>query len=193
MSVLRRTVSTRWLWTIATSRAARALAWLGLLGATGLLVRAEVARPDQPEGVRVVSDLVYRESSGRRPRLDVYLPPGPPPARGWPVLLAVHGGGWRGGNKADYGRSLVPLVRRGLAIVAVDYRLSRPGSPSWPENRDDVHAALVWVDAHAAEFGFDRTRIGAIGASAGAHLALLCAFDDDSLPIARGDRLLRAD
>ncbi len=53
---------------------AQAFAWLCLLGATGWLVRAEVLRPETPEGVTIFSDLVYREVGGRRLRLDVIEP-----------------------------------------------------------------------------------------------------------------------
>lgn len=164
---------------IVTSPAARVLAWLGLLGASGLLVRGEVARPDVPVGVRVVSDLVYRESNGRRLRLDIYSPQGRAPVGGRPALLAIHGGGWRGGGKGDFGRSLAPLVRRGFVVVAVEYRLSRPGSPSWPENLKDVRAAVRWVHEHSSQFGIDPDRVAAVGASAGGHLALLLAESDD--------------
>jgi acetyl esterase/lipase len=172
MSVAAAFLSPR-VWSAGTSPAARALAWLGLIGASGLLLGAEVTRPTIPAGVRVVPDLVYREAGGRRLRLDVYTPDGPAPRLGRPALLAVHGGGWRGGGKGDFGRSLVPLVRRGYVVVAVEYRLSRPGEPSWPGNLEDVQEAARWVHRHAAEFGIDKSRIAALGASAGGHLALL--------------------
>jgi acetyl esterase/lipase len=158
---------------------ARVLAWVALAGATGLLVRGEVIRPELPEGVRVSTDLVYHESGGQRLRLDVYVPKGPAPARGRPVVVAVHGGGWRGGSKSDYGRSLAELARHGLVVVAIDYRLSRPGVPSWPENLDDVRAALGWVRRNTARFSIDPRRVALMGASAGGHLALLAGFDPD--------------
>jgi acetyl esterase/lipase len=161
------------------------LAWLTLAGVTGLLVQGEAFRAEGPEGVTVFSDLVYREVGGRRLRLDIYSPGGPPAVagRGRPALVAIHGGGWRGGSKADYGRQLAPLVRQGLVVVAVDYRLSRPGAPSWPGNLDDVREAVRWVRRNAAGYGIDPGRVGVIGASAGGHLALLLgttAGDDAS-------------
>jgi acetyl esterase/lipase len=162
---------------LATSRVARALAWVALACATGWLVRGEILRPELPEGVTVTTDLVYREAGGRLVRLDVYTPAGPAPRSGRPVVVAVHGGGWRGGGKSDFGRSLAVLARSGLVVVAVDYRLSRPGSPSWPENLDDVRAAVEWVGVHAPEFGIDPERLALMGASAGAHLALLAGLD----------------
>ena len=168
---------------MATSRPARASAWFALVAATGLLVRGEAVRSDRPAGVRVSSDVVYREVEGRRFRLDVYLPDAPAPEGGRPAVVAVHGGGWRGGSQAEYGRSLAGLAREGLAVVAVDYRLSRPGSPSWPENLEDVQAAARWVVEHADEFAIDPDRVAALGSSAGGHLALLLALADDHAPI----------
>ncbi|MCA1685293.1 MAG: alpha/beta hydrolase, partial [Planctomycetia bacterium] len=121
---------------VGASVTVRALAWLALAGATGLLLRAEATRSERPAGVRSYTDLVYREVGGLRLRLDVYVPDRQPleAGRGRPVVLAIHGGGWRGGSKTDYGRSLAPLVRKGLVVVAPDYRLSAPGEPSWPGN-----------------------------------------------------------
>jgi acetyl esterase/lipase len=164
---------------LVSGTAARVLAWLALAGATGLLVRGEVIRPRLPEGVRAATDLVYHESAGQRLRLDVYVPESPAPARGWPAVVAVHGGAWRGGSKSDYGRSLAELARHGLVVVSVDYRLARPGVPSWPGNLDDVRAALAWVRHSAARFSIDPGRVALMGASAGGHLALLAGFDPD--------------
>jgi acetyl esterase/lipase len=165
-------------WPAVTSAPARALAWTLLLGVTGLLGRAEVVRPDEPPGVTVHKDLVYREAGSRRARLDLHLPEVGvhPAAQGRPVLVALHGGGWRGGSKSDYGRSLAPLVRRGVAVVAVDYQLSRPGAPGWPGNLDDVREALRWTRRHARDYSLDPGRVVLIGASAGAQLALLAAL-----------------
>ena len=102
-----------------------------------------MAGPSLPGGiagqVHVVRDVVYRDLLGRSSGLDLFLPPGPAPPGGRPVVLAIHGGGWRKFSKEQY----EPTARRALArlgfIVAVpDYRLSRPGAPSWPVNLDEL-------------------------------------------------------
>jgi acetyl esterase/lipase len=151
-----------------------------------ILFRAELPGHEWPEGVQVVDGVAYGDPPSQGARLDLYRPQGEPPAgRGWPVLVAVHGGGWRGGGRSDYGRSLARLVRHGVAIASIDYQLARPGRPGWPGNLNDVREAVRWVHRHSREFGIDPDRIGLIGASAGAHLALLAAMSEgpDRLPV----------
>ena len=165
-----------WRYRHQISLSARLLAWAALGIATAWLLRAEAVRAELPKGVIVSSDLVYREVDGYRLRLDVYEPEFAESTgsnRRRPAILAIHGGGWRGGSKSDYGRSLLPLVRSGFVLIAVDYRLSRPRKPSWPGNLDDLRSALSWVQANSERFGIDRGRIALMGASAGGHLALL--------------------
>jgi acetyl esterase/lipase len=163
---------------LATSTAFRVAAWLALAAVTWLMVRAEVPRSEVPEGVKVLTGFVYREGQGRRGRLDVYVPEGPAPRSGWPALVALHGGGWRGGDQGEYGRSLTPLARRGVVVFVPGYRLSGPSAPSWPGNLDDVREVLAWVGRHAAEFHVDPDRVALTGASAGGHLALLAATSE---------------
>jgi acetyl esterase/lipase len=153
--------------------AARAALWGAVLATTGYLVRAEPRPSSLPEGVSREAGLVYREVDGRRLALDLYRPEGAPPAGGWPVVLALHGGGWRGGSRTAYGPEVAGLARHGLAVAVADYRLSRPGRPSWPGNFEDVQEAVAWLKAHAPEYGLDARRTAALGASAGGHLAAL--------------------
>jgi acetyl esterase/lipase len=153
----------------------RILAWGVLLGVTGLLVRGEVARDPLPGSLVAYTDLVYRRAGGRTERLDVYVPARVPPPGGWPAVLAIHGGGWRGGSKRDYGPRAAALVNHGYVVVAVDYALSAPGAPSWPANLEDLRAAVRWLRRNAAVYHVDPNRIAAMGASAGGHLAALLA------------------
>lgn len=158
-------------------RAARVAAWLVVVAATGLLVRAETEQPALPEGVVVHNDLVYRRAGGRSARLDVYLPARRAPLGGRPAVIAIHGGGWRGGSKSACRPLATRLAQRGYVVFSVDYLLSRPGRPSWPENLADVRQAVRWVRTHAGDYGVDPNRIAALGASAGGHLAALLGTD----------------
>jgi acetyl esterase/lipase len=111
---------------------------------------------------------------GQSELLDVYLPNTPAPMGGRPVMVAIHGGGWRRFNKTGYGdRIASAFVQSGYVVVAPDYLLSEPGLPSWPVNFEDVQAAVSWVREHGATLDINPNEIVAIGESAGANLAAL--------------------
>jgi acetyl esterase/lipase len=119
-------------------------------------------------------DITYTEAGGQAEQLDVYLPKGPPPASGWPVIVAIHGGGWRRFDKRDYGaRVASAFLPEGYAVVAPNYVLSAPGRSTWPLNFEDVQAAVTWTKINAAMYGIDASRVVAMGESAGANLANL--------------------
>jgi len=108
--------------------------------------------------------------------LDIYLPAGCEPA---PVVIWVHGGGWRRGDKVrSVGNKAQMVNDLGAALVSVNYRLSTTGSGvKWPDHGNDVAAAIVWVQAHGAEHGLDPTRLTLMGHSAGGHLVSIVVVD----------------
>jgi acetyl esterase/lipase len=78
---------------------------------------------------------------------------------------------------------VVRLAQRGLVVFAVEYRLARAASPSWPAVLGDLRAAVRWVRGHASGFHVDADRIAVIGQSSGGHLAaLLATLPDDIAP-----------
>jgi arylformamidase len=123
----------------------------------------------------VVRDLRYGDAPGvaaTAQTLDLFTPAasGSGPT---PVMVYVHGGGWKGGDKGRVGRKAEYFTGRGWAFVSVNYRLLPAGRH--PANVDDVAAAIAWVHDHAAEHGIDPDAIFVMGHSAGAHLAALVA------------------
>jgi len=134
----------------------------------------------------VRTDVTYGQIEGERLLLDLYLPKdGKLSSR--PAVVAIHGGGWQGGEKAGIAWIAEMLVRRGYVVVAVEYRLA----PRWtyPAQLDDVQLAMRWLRKHAGEFRIDPQRIGAIGDSAGGHLSALLGVRetrDDSDPNLKG-------
>jgi acetyl esterase/lipase len=137
---------------------------------------------------REAANLVYENVGGRQELLDVYWPQGTPPPGGWPVLLAIHGGGWRNFGKDDYGPKIAAEFNpHGIAVVAMNYQLSARGVPSWPANFEDVRNAVRWTRSNAPAFGLDPTRFAAIGESAGGHLAALLGTNPDGPVTAGGD------
>ncbi len=125
--------------------------------------------PQLPPGIVKHADVTYAEVDGRELLLDVYARE-PRPERPVPVVVWVHGGGWRGGSKDRINRSL-PILDHGYGFVSVGYRLS--GEAIFPAAIADVKAAFRWVRANAGRYGFDGERIGAWGSSAGGHLVAL--------------------
>jgi acetyl esterase/lipase len=115
-------------------------------------------------------DLEYAVADGIPLRLDLYLPAEPPGPL--PVLLWVHGGGWRAGDKAEIAPGWGETwVGKGYAAASVNYRLS--GQAPFPAPLYDCKAAVRWLRAHAGEYSLDPERIGAWGSSAGGHLVAL--------------------
>jgi acetyl esterase/lipase len=123
--------------------------------------------PKIPAGVKVERNLVYARAGGKDLLLDLYLPE-QTRAR-LPVILWVHGGAWRGGNKER--SPAVRQVLRGYAAASIDYRLSQEAV--FPAQIEDVKAAVRWLRANARKYRLDPRRIGAWGSSAGGHLVAL--------------------
>lgn len=121
--------------------------------------------------VRVESGLLVGRRPERELLADVYLPP--TEGAGRPAVLLVHGGGWYEGDRRQLQGYAVQLARRGLVVIACEYRLS--GEAVWPAPLEDVELAFEWSCNRAADFGADASRIALFGVSAGAHLALLVA------------------
>ena len=97
-----------------------------------------------------------------------------------PAVILIHGGSFRAGSKADYGRTWGPyLAARGYVVFAIDYRLSTPQRTTWPQALVDAKAALQYVRGHAAVLGVNPDRIAIGGDSAGATLASLVALTQD--------------
>ena len=111
--------------------------------------------------------------------LDVYAPKG---AKNAPVLVFIHGGGWRNGDKSNPGVGARPAAHfcaEGFLFVSINYRLTPAGKH--PVNIQDVAEAMAWVHDHIAEYGGDPNQISVAGHSAGGHLAALVATDERRL------------
>nr|WP_303652886.1 alpha/beta hydrolase [Paludisphaera mucosa] len=146
-----------------------------VLCVTFVLARQE---PTPPESIVFEKDVVYREVDGETLHVDFARPKageGP-----FPVVVFIHGGGWRAGDKRDFRDGLFGVAQQGCAGVSVQYRFA-PKHP-FPAQLDDVKAAVRFVREHAKEWKLDPDRIAVMGGSAGAHLALLLATTADEDP-----------
>ena len=114
---------------------------------------------------------------------DLYLPKVEGP---FPVLVAVHGGGWVQGARNAFQYWGPYLAARGIAMFAISYRFAKTGQKTFPHAIQDVLAGVQFVRGNAKEFKLDTERVGLIGASAGAHLASLAALAGGAPPFADG-------
>ncbi|MSS99641.1 MAG: alpha/beta hydrolase [Opitutales bacterium] len=141
------------------------------------------ARPHTTE----VPDPVYRWSditflgAARKEKLDLYFPAGAQRADR-PAVVFIHGGGFTGGDKAEYRSASVSadLCRAGYVVVSCNYVLGpKTKEGVWPQNIADCRDAVRWVRAHTKELGVNPDKIAVAGGSAGGYLALMIGLSDD--------------
>ena len=136
----------------------------------------------QTEGGVVYSDINYSKVDDDN-LLDIYLPAGAKtgPTQSsqlYPVIVWIHGGGWRWGTKDKV--PVLDLTKAGYALVSINYRLD--GHAKYPAQIDDCRASLAWLKLHGAQYNLDINRLGLIGASAGGHLVALLGTSEGNFP-----------
>ena len=136
-------------------------------------------------GQKALKDLEYATPNGHSVKLDLYLPEegdGP-----FPVVVWIHGGGWKNGDKADCPPAKLGYCAKGYAAVSLSYRLS--GVAPFPAQVEDVKAAIRWLRANAKEYKLDKDRIGVWGVSAGGHLVCMLGLTGKTKEFDVGDHL----
>ena len=132
-------------------------------------VHADEAEPSQTKGMENIS---YAANSAAQV-CDIHLPD---QAENAPVIVLVHGGGFMfGDQKMDIIQPIITkALENGYAVVSVDYR--KASEAVFPAALADVKAAVRFVKAHAADYGWDSEKITVWGESAGAYLSLMTAL-----------------
>ncbi len=123
-----------------------------------------------PHGMTVDRDIVYCSPPERELRLDIYRPDAP----SGPAMVFVHGGGWKGGDKAQFSRQAAWLAAaRGITSACIEYRFSHEAI--FPACLQDAKCSVRYLRSRADELGVDPARIGIAGGSAGGHIAAMVA------------------
>ncbi len=143
-------------------------AWRRVCACGTLSPGAPAARAASPleHTMPLHADLPFARTEEATLCLDLYLPDG---VRNPPILVSIHGGAWRTGSRKNPRSAW--LVERGYALASIDYRLS--SQARFPAQIHDCKGAVRWLRANAERFGYDASRLAAIGFSAGGHLAVL--------------------
>jgi len=147
------------------------IAWSRLVAVALLSVLALPALA--ADGVKVLRNVAY--GSSKLQAMDVYLPPD---AKAAPVILMVHGGAWRFGDKRHppvFENKIARWVPKGFIFVSVNYPMVPESDPVG--QADDIARALAAVQAAAPSWSGDPARVILMGHSAGAHLVSLLNAD----------------
>ncbi len=119
------------------------------------------------------TDLAFANTGERDLLLDLYLPDGVSQA---PLIVWLHGGAWRAGSKENV--EALDIVGHGFALASIGFRNS--GDAVFPAQIHDVKAAIRFLRARAADYGYDASRIAVWGVSSGGHLAALTGVSNGS-------------
>jgi len=160
---------------------AAAIGWV-LLAGSGLATGQQRGQRPRlqtrlPQGTKVLRNVEYARIGEKRAlKLDLYLPAGGGKGLRRPLVIWVHGGGWRGGSKSS--TPAVALLRDGFAVASVEYRLT--GEAVFPAQINDCKGAVRFLRANADKYGLDPNAFGAWGSSAGGHLVALMGTAGDA-------------
>ncbi len=159
-----------------------ALALAALLTSSSCLVWKNQWR--NSNAVKTADDIAYVDDDNDKHRLDVFAPRG---AQGAPVVIFIHGGFWRSGDRSTfepivglYGNVGTALADNDVVTVIPSYRLF-PEVKSVDDMLDDVARSIAWTRDHIAVHGGDPDKIVLAGHSAGAHLVALLATQPGAL------------
>lgn len=134
------------------------------------LAQRQPSVPVIPADVEVIRDVEYGKGGDVSLKLDILRPKTQPKAP-MPVVVFIHGGGWRNGSKERGIERLIPLAQNGYFCVTINYRLTDVAV--FPAQIEDCKCAIRWVRAHAKKYNADPKHIGVWGTSAGGHLVAL--------------------
>ena len=128
--------------------------------------------PEIPDDIEEIKNIEYKNINGKSLQLDIYKPKNIDKTA--PLLIFIHGGGWKGGKRSDYLIYLVDFAKRGYITATVSYRLLKDAP--YPACVEDINDAVAWFYKNGENYNYDPDRIALIGGSAGGHLALLEAY-----------------
>lgn len=129
-----------------------------------------------PENIEIIKDVIYGNVDGRNLYLDIIKPK--KYESKIPVIVFIHGGGWKSGNKQSGIYRLIPFAERGYFCATIGYRLS--GEAKFPAQIEDCKCAIRFLRGNSEKYNIDSEKIGVWGLSAGGHLSALLGTTSDT-------------
>jgi acetyl esterase/lipase len=154
-----------------------------------VLILLAAASSASSQDVRVERDISYSDNGHDLCQMDLYLP-AMGEGNGAAVFL-IHGGGWKAGNRSQWTNLARNLAARGYVCASAGYRLVP--EVLFPNPVEDLRLAMSLFKSMAGKYNFDPDRVGAVGSSAGGHLAALLATISPEDDLGRHPKLATAD
>lgn len=124
-----------------------------------------------PDGFTPQLNVVYTIVNGWEGKVDLYLPP--KTNKPTPVVINIHGGGWKNGVKESQG-GFSSFFKAGFAVANMEYRMT--GQATAPAAIEDTRCVLIYLIKNAAALNIDVKKMVIMGGSAGGHLALMAGL-----------------
>ncbi|MEZ5107144.1 MAG: alpha/beta hydrolase [Draconibacterium sp.] len=128
--------------------------------------------PEVPSNIQGFKDVEYKNVNRKSLQIDVYKKKELKEKA--PLLVFIHGGGWRSGKRQDYLVYLLDYAEKGYVTATISYRLKKDSI--YPAAIEDVMDGIDFLFQHGETYGYDTSRVALIGGSAGAHLSMLAGY-----------------
>ena len=114
-------------------------------------------------------------------KMDIYLPANRS-ADKTKTIIFIHGGSWSGGDKYEFTDAIQNLSSAlpDYAMFSINYRLAYYGKNKFPAQMEDIESAINYIAEKSDDYEINADKICLVGASAGAHLALLYAYKNNN-------------
>ncbi|WP_379962956.1 prolyl oligopeptidase family serine peptidase [Epilithonimonas sp. UC225_85] len=143
-------------------------------------IKSDIALPEPKLEFNFYNDIEYKKGSLK---LDIYQPKTQIKVKS-PVVVYIHGGPWDKGDKTMIRNNfreyiLKDLLANHYTVISINYTLLDKNT-HLEKPLQDTKDALKWIQENAEKYNLDADNIGIWGGSAGAHIALLTAYNQDN-------------
>ena len=129
-----------------------------------------------PENIKKYVDIIFKESNGQSLGVDIYNKKDDNTPN--PLILMIHGGYWKTGDKSSLTKQAVEFVDLGYTVASINYRLST--EHKFPSNIEDLRDGILFLTKNAGKYNIDPNQIMTYGLSAGGHLSAFISLAANS-------------